>query len=737
MSMHGTKQPSRKLWKKTPGAASVKITKIQQAFADADLPTNPEIQVAKIGKSVILVDAHEWGNVYERVAGEAKLELYLEGVSRYLTAFPNAYAEWNTAMGGMYGHSDLAIPSIKSHHERYYHHILAKDKKRATEGALSLLQKPPQTPLSLPFPPIDNPKEVKEGGFKRTSVKRPRAPDPRPLPSSRVSEPKQTGPIDHVAPSQPAPNRLDPEVTRLKTDFYHTSLRSSTTVDHLRYQETSNISYKDIEVNIRDTTGAYVLQAPGLGLGYIDNPRDGEQGYRWSENAWLVFFDELRQSNRNMGEHIIDSTTQQLRPCTGRTNRGPLRLTYKGHGTYNIVYTAPDLSEDDPLFYRFPPCIRKRLKSVVFRVPIRDMPVVAAARELANSIEAADGGFGPPLWMGSTVVHASSNEELTCELFTVSERMSHTIRELYDPLLLPVIPKSLEKAVQYTMAGLSDVVFAYSVRGNIHLDASLLNFMVQTNGNPQTLQETISNARIVYAIDLDPKLYRSLETKENKSNEWIGVWLYNILFLSCQLKANVPDAVFNIWINQPVAAGRSLGDVVALTMQTLKSTAVGTNCHWVMRTLWKGPIGDWTFSGDLRKTSSEEDLMRETRELCKHYFISILNREAENSLKPFMARGYVSNDQQNAADRYNMFTVSYSIPSRRYFERRLAGADTPEMKAPLLVDVLFDFLKTSLRDEFPDCMHTRLERGITTEMHIKEDYDSWMGRLDELRAWPR
>lgn len=763
------------------------------------LVDNP-IQNAKIPSLVILTDGHEWGIIYRDVAVEKKKPVgsketqfntkrayYVKGLNKYLEIFPSAWKVWNAKLRGRFNSLELAISNIVAHHEIYYTIRAKQEDAGAAPPAPQGVPQQQKQPQPRPPPPgsvmVEDPnkQQQKERGFKQPSMKRPNnnAPPPGPPQSPQVPDPKVARPNDPVVVNnQPPPNRLDEEVTRLKAAFYEScTLVKSTT--NLSYRTTPKISYDEIARQIRGTRGAYALKAPGLGLGYMPahaaSPSAPDElwsewanqynGDKSIEVAWKSFFEQLRMSNYDGSLQIIDPATQKLRPGVSTTDRGPLRLTYRGHGTYNIVYTAPTLANEDRLRYKFPPSIRKILRSVVFRVPIRDMsgreplPVFAAARELANCLEAADGGFGPPVWVGSAFVEAAYNPRWgkdpsvkqptvdVCELYTISTRMSMTIRELYDPVPAEIfqssraenIFKNLERAIEHTMRGLSDVVFAYSVRRIIHLDASLLNFMVQMNGDAHTFPERIVSARNVYAIDLDPKLYRTLKSNSTApSAGWVCVWLYNVLFLSCQLKANVPGAVFDRWINGQVLPGKpqaTLSNVIRSTIYALKSGAHGIDCNWVIQSKWKKPIGNWNFSGDLRESSSEDELMREMRELCKHYFIYILERETASTLRPFQDSRASTRDLDNAAQRYNLVCTPYSIPARRYFESRLAGEG--DAQAPLLVDVLFDFLKVRLEDEFPPSLRLQLRSGSTTPSDIQNRYDSWMGRLSSLGSWPR
>jgi len=767
-------------------AAAEKEKAIETEFNDkleaGKLPTNspPPVLIvdnpipnATRPKLVILADGHEWGITYRDVAVKKKKPVgsdetksnterayYVKGLDKYLEAFPRAWEEWNAKLRGRFNSLALARPNIVAHHETYYRILAKQNAAGAAPPAPQGVPQQQKQPQPRPPPPVPmmvedpNQQQQKQSGFKQPSKR----------PKHNALPPGQNHPV--VVKTQPPPNRLDEEVTRLKGAFYKSMLLKSTS--DLSYRTTPKISYEDIETKIRDTRGAYALKAPGLGLGYMLAHADSHavSNALWSdwagqynknqsiedqtiEFAWKSFFEELRMSNYDESSQIIDPKTMKLRPGVIKINRGPLRLTYRGHGTYNIVYTAPEEAEyNEKLRSKFPPSIQRMLGSVVFRVPIRDMsereplPVVAAARELANCIEAADGGFGPPVWVGSAFVEGMESNVDVCELFTISTRMSMTIRELYDPVPAAILQEenmfnNLKLAIEHTMKGLSDVVFAYSVRRIIHLDASLLNFMVQMNGNPQTFPDRILSARKVYAIDLDPKLYRAVECNSTDTSKgWIFVWLYNVLFLSCMLKANVPSTVFDCWINQRVIDDNTqatLKNVISSTMGALKSGWYGSDCNWAITSRWKEPIGNWAFSGNLRKNSSSE-MELEIRELCKHYFISIPERETEDMLQRFIKpEGFSEEDRENAATRYNLVCTPYSIPTSRYFKRRLASQK--DAQAPLLVDVLFGFLGVDHNSEFPPNLHKKLlPRGPKIE---NDDYDSWMGRLDGNGSWPR
>lgn len=669
----------------------------------------------------------------------------------------------------------------------------------------------PATPMAVD-PPPPAPAQ-KSGGFKAPSRQQQKRPAQDATPPQAVpSNPGGRG--AHIDVGPPAkkklppgnlaerPPRLNADTVAFRDRFYRAAKSKFTGPEDLTYSTRSSYDYKQLARDIRGAENGLVYQAPGIGLGYhlagkhVPGTVDRSAEWRewaglWDQNrvigkAWKAFFNALQQANYGFDYssrsrvQIVDFATKRLRAgINPEIPLGPLRLRYKSHGTHNVVYTvSEDMSVD---VSKFPPSIRNQIRNVVFRVPLRPPNVddtqqtLSVAREMVNIFDAADFGFGPAIWVAGAYVHTEPNPRYRpdqpaaeqqyierCEFFSISQKLDFVVRELFDPVLSSLKDPSVgseqlyqlhKDNVELTMQQLSNVVFAYSIKGMIHLDASLLNFMVSSTA-PQSKDfvERLLSVRDVFAIDLDPKLFRHLNPGEGlgesgMSDSWMCVWLYNVLFLSGQLKAAIPELAFDAWQNQVVvkSEGVTLKQVIQRTLAHLRERerTVATNpskpqCYWVTQALWEEPIGPWTFRADLLQSSSPQELVREMCQLCKHYFIHIQKSETVGFLKGFIemhVRGDASR-RDSAAYSYNITAREYQIPTRRYFQRHLMARQGMEVPARL-VDVLYAFMNIRLSDEYPDSQWRQLRSGFTTPDDINNHMDDWIGRLDSMRSWPR
>ena len=93
------------------------------------------------------------------------------------------------------------------------------------------------------------------------------------------------------------------------------------------------------------------------------------------------------------------------------------------------------------------------------------------------------------------------------------------------------------------------------MRGCVHTDAKLSNFI---DLYPLSVDETTKiSSTAVRVIDMDAGVFRHVNRiarPEATQEGWRPVWLHNVLFVSCFLKAQLPDRAFMEYWWRPMAA---------------------------------------------------------------------------------------------------------------------------------------------------------------------------------------
>jgi hypothetical protein len=725
---------------------------ISAAFAALSKPQGGEDPLQRrVGQQVfwILKAAHAWGVEYVRVAlamgvAESKAdEQYKKGVRAFLDAPTNA-GDWERWLLKNFGGRRMdkvdAESSLINVHEKYFRAerfaSIARARAEAERRVVPEMPPPPPPPRMVIADPDEQERSSKQ--LKRPSGR----PRPPALPAAPVQPPQPSVLPAAPPPPTPRPPPNQDEPTRsLRRAFYASDKLVEFESTHPFTSQTATIDYAVLEDEIRAHKHLFVYRAPGLGVS--PSPARSEDIHwthwaaQWSQTrnvgeAWLAFFDAMQSANRDAeGASIIDATSKVIRADVPRQNRGGrLALDYVANGTYNVVYSAGRNASA----HLFPP-LGFRLKSVVFRVPIIEqtatggdrerLSVVTAARELANCLNAAASGYGPPVRVGAAVVRVVRQPDPStgapqffenCDLYTVSERLDATLRDLFDPPALSALgweelPREAEAGTVWLMARVAEVVFAYSVRRVVHLDASLSNFMVKMGQTPPTATaQQLYLARLnsvvqVFAIDLDPQLFRQVG---GGGSGWLCLWLYNILFLSAQLKANTTPAVFHAWINQRVGP-RTLRQLIADVTKAMKTrlaahaaAAAGgsspmpdedPDCFWVTQARWAKPIGQWHGGRtSLATDPSVAELMVEMKELVHHYFVYTPTRQVRHAWDIHTGAAHQHQNRGRNAIEWNTLTGKQLLPTKRFFEAKLADEHVPVTETNLLVDVLREYL---------------------------------------------
>lgn len=709
--------------------------KIDEVFANMDVTKKPPGGALPEHLSVgskkywILRSAHAWGSAYVEAATTVfrkkpfdKDKYYEKGVQQFLDENIRDVAKWiaiafpRVVPGGPVMNYAMQRSTLINIHLTYQR-ALRQHTKAREERATPVPVPPSKQEQNPPFvieDPDAEPKKQQIPANRRKPIPFPRPPaetTPRPAPVPVTPTPP--------FPAVQKPPALDKATADARKAFYANPMQAERMNP---FYAPPTISHEDIADTIRNDNKFAVYRAPGMGhKPYLIPPESSsaEDQTKWrmwerswtnpSESvAWQRFFRALQDSNKEVGGgSIIDSDSRLVKVGVSKQNRGPLKLRYLSNGVYNVVYSAD--SADASLI---PPGINPR--RVVFRVPIVEesdtgdnaLTVVTAARELANCLNAAEAGIGPPVLLGAAILRVERNPSRgindnqvvsACDLYTCSERLDTTLENLFHTQRLEqlrwtdYIPSVHVPYITAIFSRTADLVFAYSVRRFIHLDASLANFMVQSDftnvygDSTDQYAHKLKSITNVFAIDLDPKLFRLVG--QGKGG-YVCLWLYNILFLSAQLKANTPPAIFALWMKQPIGTTTlwNLIDHVRhevklrLEMAVASSssdlpTATDPDCHWVTQTRWRGPIVPWNpRTVDLVHDPEIEYLMIEMKQLVYHYFVNIPNR----TIRQAATEGRIVPKQ--------------AVETMNFFSTRLFNESTPAEQAPLMVDVLVDFL---------------------------------------------
>lgn len=201
---------------------------------------------------------------------------------------------------------------------------------------------------------------------------------------------------------------------------------------------------------------------------------------------------------------------------------------------------------------------------VVFRGPRPKSDGVtrdAMLAEIGNVTHAALCGYGLRVaffsWVREVGGHKEVREEglvkVRYRLLSVLERAEATVDERVRKLIStgiidhnPLHWSARKREVYFEQ--LLETVWAYSVEGGVHLDATLRNFVDLPPTEPGELCPRIR------VIDMDGSVFRRLSGGDAQDYQWL--WLHNVLVVSCFLKVAFDDnpEFRRVWWNRIRAA---------------------------------------------------------------------------------------------------------------------------------------------------------------------------------------
>lgn len=333
-----------------------------------------------------------------------------------------------------------------------------------------------------------------------------------------------------------------------------------------------------------------------------------------------------------------------------------LNLVLEGKGTYNSVWrlrrneagTGPASATELSKF--FPREVVDALKadSHVLRVPMPDEweSFDNVKQEMVNVCEAALHQFGPriaAMWVGRRshpVDRFSGREEAQFKLFMVLERGRDVHKRLHH---LTRIKAERSIWMRY-LKSLRRCIWRYSANRCIPLDGKLGNFV---DTFPDKMTGNSDEGR-VNAIDMDGTYYRRVRRQSaeegtldnpaspNMAQGWKLVWLYNILFVSCNLRMILDSTTyFNLWWNDlkgPISAVMIDARLLHGTPTASLDSEYMRARDFLVKCLWKGTFKWSRIPDDPPMEDTAEALAKTARDLVMHYFHDYPYKEAKRRL---------------------------------------------------------------------------------------------------------
>lgn len=431
---------------------------------------------------------------------------------------------------------------------------------------------------------------------------------------------------------------------------------------------------------------------------------------------------------------------------------GPL-FEFVAQGTFNHVWRVRTPADHevlhDDVLNKFPSVLRPHVKrgDFVMRLPIPDAPLLTTnevVSEIENMGMAAIHRYGvliPLVSVRRHMVLASEHpsmyidpamDEPTGErqvprfqlvaflqkaTMSVADRCAR-FKRMHIALAKDKFKKSerilanasISKSVEAYFKLLSMAVWGFSAQRCVHIDAKLANFVdtfeVPVDGTalPPLVGNDAKPSGTVRVIDLDVHSFRhlprtpvrdgSLEHKQNQG--WKPIWLSNILFVSCGLKADLPDEIFQVWWNLVEPAIAHVKFELLRDLKHLRDDAeYQTSKRFVEESRW---WGRFFYDGTMGKAtlgSDPQTVALHAVNNAKFYFHDSPFSNAINKYVKPMLKASTSAERDTARRHFNKYRTK-SVPMMRFFAERM-GLVEPE-KAPLLIDVMLDFCKVDLHE---------------------------------------
>jgi hypothetical protein len=410
-------------------------------------------------------------------------------------------------------------------------------------------------------------------------------------------------------------------------------------------------------------------------------------------------------------------------------------------GTYNLVYQirAPqDSNNNNERLNKeeLEDCIGSELaeklcnRSLVLRIakPDTDCFTIEEARmELKRYVAAAasGGGIVPSLlWIAednmldSKKLSADSNRRYT--IAGLWDRASTTLdSRVFSVRMLSAQQKRVEFLKHY-FTNLRLCIFKLSKQNFIHLDGKLTNL---ADFYPDCIEDASKAAEASVAssdhtktpccclkyLDLDGDFLKQISTTH--ANAWKVCWLFNVLFVSTQLKVELHEGEYGLWFNPLKNAIKAVLNECKATTTTSSSSCGGIGCNERKIVTSAKLEGKFTFSNyaiQHGSSSSATDIAAGIVSICKFYFHDHPYYCTKRTLSKLCASEEVVDGKrvQEHLEYYDDLRLRYFMVMRFFYENINTGAT--------VFDVLHEYCATSAKE-----LTYRLLNGVSGSNQLK------------------
>ena len=413
-----------------------------------------------------------------------------------------------------------------------------------------------------------------------------------------------------------------------------------------------------------------------------------------------------------------------------------LGLRFVGRGSFNSVWKVDTADKKDhraalTALGAMPEQMASDLGGglTVLRIPSASnwAAFEEVGEEMFNMVEAALHNYGPliaAMWVvRAHEMRGGEPSKEVFKLFTVMAKgqMDLAMRVVSAKWLSTELMLLKKQAAAY-FNSLRLCLWSFSVRGCVHTDAKLSNFIDLC---PLSVDETTKiSSTAVRVIDMDAGVFRHVNRiarPEATQEGWRPVWLHNVLFVSCFLKAQLPDRAFMEYWWRPMAA--AVAHTMGLLAREDAALRQDTDFELARRFVY---ASKWAHGFHLGRqlpaspTGSDPQSVGRTAVLMAvYYFHDVWERTARDRygahVKAYRAasrataeaepgtalRAQREAEQKAAFERWRVartwFDGVYRVqgPAQfRYFEERMEQND--DRNAPTLVAVMHDYVCTPM-----------------------------------------
>ena len=440
----------------------------------------------------------------------------------------------------------------------------------------------------------------------------------------------------------------------------------------------------------------------------------------------------LDRDEEDLRKFVKENNLLNLAP--GKSRIDSLNMVYLNSGTYNSIW------EVDSNRGGLPPTVEKHLdflqdpwekSRLVMRIPTNTatskdregwMDSYEVEEEIVNMVDAAMNGIGPEIFAVGLVskVVADPNGFERDAIKSVSKIVMFVEKatiDVHTRLTLPGARTAFESSVatpegpprtlgQTYFREFLNVVWTYSALRALHLDAKLNNFLdsfpVVMNGSKEQ--------GMLMVTDMDAKTFRrQVREVHSDSQSWRPLWLFNVLFVSCFLKQNIDEFLFDTYwwrqVSRPVEVLLKQIQDDDLYEKERSDPAYDDAREFVMQCKWTGHFDvDSEVPPQDHVERDSTSVANQAIKMAKFYF--------HDTFKDAVRQQYIDRVQTQGSKRPDIKSPDASkarawfdqiyrpryLPMLRHFEKRLVDGASPGAEPPLLVSVMHEYCDLSHDD---------------------------------------